>query len=102
MSIKNKVIAITPFICTIAFLLLGFLTDSWHPAWLVFLLIPLMPFLVGKKKIRFSIPLVIVGIYLVLGLVFDLWHPGWVVLILIPVFHILLTPTMRDDSDKND
>lgn len=100
MSVKNKIVAITPFVCLIAFFLLGYFTKNWHPSWMVFLLIPLMPFIVGEKKIRFSMPFIIATIYVVAGLLTGLWHPLWVILLLIPVFHIILTPT-RNES-KND
>ena len=100
MSIKNKVVAITPFICSIAFFLIGFLTGKWHPAWMVFLLVPLMHFIVGEKKIRFSVPLVIAIIYVVASFITGLWHPLWVIFLSIPVFHIILTPTKKEPKDN--
>ncbi|MDD3106933.1 MAG: hypothetical protein PHP65_03930 [Bacilli bacterium] len=100
MTTKNKIIAITPFFCLIAFFLIGYFTKTYHPTWLVFLLIPLMPFIVGEKKIRFSIPLLIATTYVVASFLTGLWHPLWVMLFLIPVFHIVLTPTR--DNIKND
>ena len=85
---KNKIVAATPFLCTIIFLLLGFVWGMWHPGWIIFLLIPVMPFLVGTEKLRFSIPLIIVIIYLIMGFGWNLWHPGWIIFLLIPVFEI--------------
>ena len=45
-----------PLICTIIFLLLGFCFDAWHPAWMIFLTIPIVyaifPFLRGNRKYR--------------------------------------------------
>ncbi|MFZ2539267.1 MAG: helix-turn-helix transcriptional regulator [Oscillospiraceae bacterium] len=39
---SNILLAIPyPIICTIIFLLLGFFIDAWHPAWIIFLTIPI-------------------------------------------------------------
>jgi hypothetical protein len=89
MKIQNKILAVTPFICTIIFLLLGFLENKWHPGWMVYLIIPIMPFLIGKKKIKLSISFIILVIYLIIGIGFGLWHPWWVIFLLIPVFNII-------------
>jgi hypothetical protein len=91
MKIREKIVAITPFICLIAFVLIGYYTGKWHPAWTVFILIPLMPFLVGLQKIRITYPLFILIVYIVLGIIFKdkWWHPGWVIFLTIPVYYIL-------------
>ena len=106
MSFKNRLIAVTPMICLFFFLLLGFAWDLWHPGWLVFLLIPIMPYLVGKKKLRFSIPLIITRIYLIMGFGWNLWHPGWIIFLLIPVFTTLIGSSkikiIKKDANKND
>jgi hypothetical protein len=95
MSWQNKIIGITPFICVIAFVLIGYYVRRWDLAWLVFLLIPLMPVLVGKKQLRFSFPLVITMVYIGLGIGFGWWHPGWVLFLLIPIVEILKKPSDR-------
>lgn len=87
MSWKNKIYSVTPLLCLIAFLLLGYLGNYWHPGWVVFLLIPIMPVLLGEQRLTFSI--LFLAIYLVMGIVWGMWHPWWVILILIPVFQIL-------------
>ncbi|MDD2258959.1 MAG: hypothetical protein WC278_04635 [Bacilli bacterium] len=87
MSLKKKIVSITPFISLIAFLLLGFLGGYWHPGWVVFLLIPIMPILVGEERLTFGV--LFVSIYLVMGIIWGMWHPWWVILLLIPVFQIL-------------
>ncbi|MDD3192012.1 MAG: hypothetical protein PHP41_04605 [Bacilli bacterium] len=96
MTFRAKIMAITPMICTIAFLAFGFLWDKWHPGWMIFFLIPIMPFLLGYKKIKFTVPLVILIVYLILGFGFEAWHPGWIVFLLIPVIQILITPTKKE------
>ena len=52
MSFKAKIIAATPFVSLIIFLLAGFVGGYWHPGWTAFLLIPIMPVILGVKKIR--------------------------------------------------
>ncbi len=103
MSFRNRVIAVTPMICVFFFLLLGFGWGLWHPGWIVFILIPIMPYLVGKRKIRLSIPLIITVIYLILGFGWNLWHPGWIIFLLIPVFTTLIgRSTLTVEKDKNE
>ena len=106
---RNKVIAATPLVCVFVFLLLGFLWDKWHPGWMVFLLIPVMPYLVGKRRIRLSVPLIITIIYLIMGFGWNLWHPGWIIFILVPVFEIFFgvypfekKETVEIETDKKD
>ena len=41
--VKGKIIAITPLVALATFLLIGFLADTWHPTWLVFLACPFVP-----------------------------------------------------------
>ena len=50
MSLKRKIIAATPMISLIAFLLLGFCADAWHPGWIVFFAIPVVQIFLPKKK----------------------------------------------------
>lgn len=88
-SFQRKVIAITPILCVFTYLLIGFVWHIWHPTWLIFFLIPIMPILVGTKAIRLSVPLIATVIFLVLGFCFNLWHPGWLVFLLVPVFEII-------------
>ena len=90
-SFQRKAIAITPFICVFVYLLIGFVWNIWHPTWLIFFLIPVMPYLVGRRTIRITFPLVIVVVYLVLGFTINWWHPGWLLFLLIPVFEILFS-----------
>lgn len=96
-SFKNRFIAATPMICLIAFLLLGFLADAWHPGWVVFLAIPIVPSILNKSLSRLLYPSLCVLAFFVLGLVFGLWHPGWIVFLTIPVFYILFPERKREN-----
>src|SRR5690554_4130167 len=84
MNWKNKVIAITPFICLIVFAILWIEFDKAHPGWIVFLLIPLMPFILGKKKLSASTVIIIIT---------GKWNVTWVILLLIPVVNIIMLPS---------
>ena len=94
MSLKRKIIAATPMISLIAFLLLGFCADAWHPGWIVFFAIPIVPMLLRIDSFNGLYPLLTVIAYLVMGFVWDLWHPGWIIFLTIPVVQIFL-PKMK-------
>jgi len=38
-----------PIIATIIYFIIGFLWEAWHPAWLIFLTIPVWAYFVSKK-----------------------------------------------------
>lgn len=92
MSLRSKLRAITPLACTAIYLFLGFEFELWVLGLMVFLLVPLMPVLLGYRKLRISVGLVITIIYLIMGFGFKYWHPGWIIFFLIPIIHILITP----------
>lgn len=95
-SFKSKFTSALPLMCVVAYLLLGFLLDLWHPGWLVFLLIPILPtffnvFSKNKKSSWMSlIVLLTVAIYLTVGFVFQLWHPNWIIFFIIPIASIFI------------
>lgn len=102
MSFRNKIIASTPMISLIVFLLLGFLADAWHPGWIVFLAIPIVPMLLRKQTVSAIYPLLCVIAYLIMGLVWNLWHPGWIIFLSIPVFEIFFTKKKKYIFIEND
>ena len=91
---SEKAIALSPFITTIIFLILGFGFDLWHPGWLVFLLIPVIAIVLSMGKTKEDhlttalSPFISTTIFLGLGFGYDLWHPGWIIFIIIPVLGI--------------
>ena len=90
---------------TIAFVLLGIFANAWHPAWLLFLLIPTVESLVSaiqnKNAHAFAYPVLVTGIYLLLGFYGGWWHPAWVVFLSIPLFYMLV-PGKKDKDDDDD
>lgn len=97
MKIRDKIIAITPFLSTIAFCLLAHYGYG-HPGWLVFLLIPIMPIIVGKYKIQITYPLIVAVAYVLMGIFLDWWSPGWVIFLTIPMYYILITPNKKSSN----
>lgn len=100
----GKFIALTPFIATIAFMMLGFTYNLWHIGWLVFLIIPVSAILIEERKSKLALlltalsPFISVIVFFILGMIYDAWHPGWLVFFIIPIFGILTD----DRSFKRD
>ena len=78
-------------IVVFAFCYLGMAHGWWHPAWLLFLLIPIVHGLSDAiRKRRFTVfpfPVLAAAAFLCLGFFGGLWHPGWLVFLLIPVYY---------------
>ena len=88
-SFRNRLVAATPLICLIVYLFVGFYFNVWHPTWVIFFLIPIMPVLLGLERLVISYPLFCVVAYILLGVFLDFWHPGWLIFLTIPVVSIL-------------
>ena len=75
------------------FFVLGACFNMWHPAWMIFLLIPVVSTLVVAIEKRnyaiFCYPVFVTLLYLILGFYCHLWHPMWVLFITIPVYYSL-------------
>lgn len=91
---------------TVAYLIMGFVWDLWHPGWLIFVaaavLSPLLS-AINRPKLRPKLKgshfgpavdwdrinaafcaivfLVAIPAYLVMGFLWDLWHPGWLIFV---------------------
>ena len=79
----------------ITYIILGTLLNLWGEAWVLFLLIPVLPSLVDAIRYldmnRFLYPVFIVMLYLTINLWIGLhlWHPLWVLFLTIPVYYII-------------
>ncbi len=80
-----------PVFVTIVYLVLGFCFHWWHPAWIIFMTIPLyyLPESERKPLLLLGHPVMVTIIYLLLGFQCHLWHPGWLVFFLIPVLNVM-------------
>ncbi len=97
---QRRIVAATPLICVFVYLLLGFQWDLWNQGLLVFLFVPIMPFMVGLKKFRVTFALLIFVIYIILGVSIGAWHPGWIIFLLIPIYHILTMPSPKSKVEE--
>ena len=88
---------------SVLYIILGACFNAWHPAWLLFLLIPiwhsLVPAILYKKPTRVAYPVIMALLYLCLGFFWGLWHPGWVVFLTIPLYYPLVTFFHPDNRD---
>jgi nucleoid DNA-binding protein len=81
----NRLVAVTPFIATIVFFIIGTLWNAWNPAWLVFLLIPMMSFITSARVRWLPLSFFIILILVVLGSTYlDAFVPLWA-LFLLPI-----------------
>jgi hypothetical protein len=98
----GKFIAITPFIATIAFFIIGFGFNGWVYGWMVFLLIPVSAIIIemgksDKEHITTALsPFIATVGYFILGFYYNLWHPGWIIFLIIPILGVF---NSRKDMD---
>ena len=95
-KVKNKIIAITPFVALIAFFLTGkFIDKAWSWNWSFFLLIPLVSILLNlnfkkpKKLFSSALSLIVIAAYLVTGILYSCWSWNWVLFFVFPIIWIL-------------
>lgn len=78
---------------TILYVVLGCLYNLWHPAWILFVTIPIVPSIISaimnRKFTKFAYPVLVVAVYLYLGCVYNLWHPYWFLFITIPLYYVI-------------
>ncbi len=83
----------TVLIASIAFLTIGLCLNIWHPTWLVYLLIPIVPSIadaiIKKNASHFALPVLIAAIYMLVGFLTGLWHPTWVIFLAIPLYYVV-------------
>lgn len=93
-----------PIIVTIAYLLIGFLFDLWHPGWMLFLTIPVYYTAISPKGgfdlNRVPYPLLVSILYLVAGFAKDFWHPGWLMFLTIPLYYTLGGRVIREKMNR--
>lgn len=91
---------------TIIYFVLGFCFNLWHPAWIVFLILPfaasLADAIVKKNAKNFAMPVVIVAIYLLLGFLTGSWHPYWILFMFIPIYYIIFDAVETFKKDKKE
>ena len=92
-NVTGLVAGITVMLSVIAYFVMGGVWGLWHPAWIVFLSIPVIPTIAAAIDERdanvFCFPVLVTGIYLLLGCVWSLWHPWWVIFLTIPIYYLI-------------
>lgn len=90
---EGLVASLTVMVSCIVYFFMGGIWGLWHPSWIVFLAIPVLPTIPAAIRRRsmhpFCFPVFVVAVYLLLGCSWGLWHPWWVVFFLIPVYYII-------------
>lgn len=98
-KIKEKISSVYVLLVVIGYILLGSLLDLWHPAWILFISIPLvdsiMEAIIQKNPKAFAFPVLAVIVFLFVGCVYDIWHPTWIVFILIPVYYSIVPGKLK-------
>ena len=110
-KIKEKISSVYVLLVVIGYILLGSLLDLWHPAWILFISIPLvdsiMEAIIQKNPKAFAFPILAVIVFLFVGCVYDIWHPTWIVFILIPVYYSIVPGKLKvevnvESNDETD
>jgi hypothetical protein len=95
-NVGNRIVALTPFIATIAFFLLGFFLNAWHPGWLVFFLIPVAGILTSSRiNWKGLLVFFILSIFILGGTIYSLWTPLWSLFLL-----LIVLPNTQDKMKK--
>lgn len=89
----KKILKLLPFISTIVFVILGVEYGLWHPAWLVYISIPLLGALLHSKTLKDRVintsPFISIIIFILLGYLNGSYHPAWLVFMWMPVSRLL-------------
>ena len=85
--------SVTTLLILIAFLLTGFLWNTWTYMWTLFILIPVfatIPSAIRKRKpTEFAYPCLVTFLFCLFGMLYGVWHPLWVLFITIPIYYTL-------------
>lgn len=88
----QNIVAATPLIAVIVYLLLGFFLDAWHPGWLIFFIVPVSGILFTpyrKNKLVALSPFIAVTIFIILGTYVPQGYTyGWLIFLIIPLFGV--------------
>lgn len=84
-----------PLVIAIVYVLAGVFLDLWHPAWIMFLLIPCYYMFAASLRTKTRkgfflvqpVPIVIVMLYLLLGFGLRLWGIAWILFLFIPAYY---------------
>lgn len=105
-KVLDSIVALVALLAVTTFLIIGFTTDGWPYAWLVFLTIPITAVIIDiirKKNITGLLPglvaLLATIAYLILGFGYGYWHPGWLVFMAIPISGVIAGMFAREPDN---
>ncbi len=101
-----------PVLVVAIFLFIGFVFNTWHPTWLIFLSIPIYYYIVtwaengknGQKRSAlalFPYPLLVVIAFLGIGFFTGIWNPTWLLFLTIPLYFIIVAIFSGDKGAAN-
>ncbi|HWQ57829.1 MAG TPA: helix-turn-helix domain-containing protein [Clostridia bacterium] len=84
-----------PVFIALAYFVMGIVWKLWHPAWILFITIPIYYSIAhwfkGSRRHTFwkafPFPVFIVCLFLLLGCVWNLWYIAWVLFLTIPIYY---------------
>jgi len=95
-KVRDLVTGLSALIIVITYILLGAFRQLWHPAWILFLLIPIIESIgsvIAYRRItKFAYPVLVTAAYLFIGFEYAGFHPWWVLFITIPIFYMVFKP----------
>ena len=99
---RARVIAVTPLVCLITYLAIGFWLNIWHPTWVLFFAIMIIPMILIENLFYGLYPIFCLSVYLSLGISMNMWHPTWLIFLTIPVFYTLFGPLFKKRRKKTE
>ena len=87
--------SISTILIIVSYILLGSLLGLWGQAWVLFLLIPVIPSAMDaifyKRMGKFAYPVFVAFVYLFLCMWYPggLWHPLWIIFLSIPIYYVI-------------
>lgn len=103
---NTKSFGIVGALAVIAYLVLG-LFGYWHPAWIIFIAVPVVEFVVSaivrhysvaKFFVDFPFTVLVTIVYLSLGCLCGYWHPWWILFVTVPLYHIVACVIFRKQA----
>ncbi len=103
-DLGKKLLRIPYFLAVIIlFLVIGFSSKLWHPAWMLFLTIPTYyltawAFMAKTKKgmlLKLPVYLYAIILFLLAGFTASLWHPMWIIFLCIPAYYWYVSLTKK-------
>lgn len=93
----TNVFKLFPFsmVCVAIYLVLGFACSLWHPAWIIFLTVPVYQAITEDPPEEFPWAILVSIVYLLIGFTTGEWHPWWILYLTTPLYHFAVSVIMR-------